>query len=477
MVTRQRPRGRVFRLNRGKRNLGAVLSTALVSASLAACSDPSGTTDPEPSSTSAASDAPEPSAAPTLPPGVVGTQVGWLLAQLAPGANGPPAKAAQERFSSEFLSQAPASEIKELFAQLRASGPFTIVAVAPVTEEDEVRSTSVRLSGAEALVMEVAVDADDRIAGLFFRPDPDATPVPEYDSFDEMSADLDALGSAQVYLGEPAEHGCTTTYESPSADEAAPSGSVFKLLVLSAVVDAVDAGELAWDDEVVVTAQTKSLPSGQLQDKPNGTRVSVREAAGLMIAISDNTATDLLIEAVGKDQISDTIKDLGLADDSLRPLLTTRQLFLLGWGDRDVARGWSDAKPGERERRLEQLPPKLSAVDPASVTSPVWEQGVGWFFTGEEICGMQARLQEQARTQAGEPVREILAENPGVPVPDGVDYLAFKGGSLPGVIALSYLAEPASGPTQVLVVQVRSDTAIDPAPVFTATRGGLALVP
>lgn len=407
---------------------------------------------------------------------MVGEQSAWLLENLAPGANGPPAKVAQRRFSAEFLSQAPAAEIKELFAQLRSAGPFTVVAVAPVTKEEDVRSTSVRLSGEEALVMEVSVDSDDRIAGLFFRPDPDATPVPDYESLERMSADLDALGTAQVYLGEPTEQGCATAYESPREAGAAPSGSVFKLLVLSAVVDAVDAGELSWDDEVVVSAQTKSLPSGRLQDSPNGTRVGVREAAGLMISISDNTATDLLLEAVGTDRISDTINGLGLADDSLRPLLSTRQLFLLGWGDPELSRGWSDADAGERERRLERLPRDLSAVDPASVTSPVWEQGVGWFFSGEEICGMHARLQEQATTEAGEPVREILAENPGVPVPEGIDYLAFKGGSLPGVIALSYLAEPASGPTQVLVVQVRSDEAIEAAPVISATRGGLALL-
>ncbi|MDN5892842.1 MAG: hypothetical protein L0H93_02350, partial [Nocardioides sp.] len=90
---------------------------------------------------------------------------------------------------------------------------------------------------------------------------------------------------------------------------------------------------------------------------------------------------------------------------------------------------------------------------------------------------VHARLQAQANGGAGDAVREILEENPGVPIPDGIDRLAFKGGSAPGVFALSYLAEPASGPAKVLVVQVRSTSGIDQAELISAVRGGLALLP
>ncbi len=222
------------------------------------------------------------------------------------------------------------------------------------------------------------------------------------------------------------------------------------------MVDAVAADELDWSDELTITDGLKSVPSGRLQDEPTGTHVSVRQAADLMISISDNTATDLLLAAVGEDRIHQTVADLELSDDSLTPFLTTRQLFLLGWGAPDLAGQWAESDGGERRELLDRLPKKLSVLDPAEVTTPVWSRGIGWFFTGAETCRMHARLQEQA---------------------DGIDYLAFKGGSLPGVLALSYYVETPAQPAQALVVQVHDDSAVDSAAVLSATRGGLALLP
>src|SRR5699024_5109109 len=116
---------------------------------------------------------------------------------------------------------------------------------------------------------------------------------------------------------------CTTVHASDAAQEPAPSGSVFKLLVLSAVIEAVEAGELTWDDELTITPAVKSLPSGQLQDHPDGSTVPVREAATLMISISDNTATDLLMEKVGPERLAASLARVSDEPDRLTPLLTT----------------------------------------------------------------------------------------------------------------------------------------------------------
>jgi beta-lactamase class A len=50
---------------------------------------------------------------------------------------------------------------------------------------------------------------------------------------------------------------------------------------------------------LTVTAQLKSLPSGVLQYESDGTQISVLDAATKMISISDNAATDMLINLVG----------------------------------------------------------------------------------------------------------------------------------------------------------------------------------
>ena len=55
-----------------------------------------------------------------------------------------------------------------------------------------------------------------------------------------------------------------------------------------------------WNQDLTVTAQLKSLPSGQLQDDPDGTQISVLDTAAKMISISDNTAANMLINLAGR---------------------------------------------------------------------------------------------------------------------------------------------------------------------------------
>jgi beta-lactamase class A len=67
-----------------------------------------------------------------------------------------------------------------------------------------------------------------------------------------------------------------------------------------------------------------------LQDEPDGTQISVLEAAVKMISISDNTATDILIDLVGRSAVEAALTETGMAKPSLnRPFLTTRETFVL----------------------------------------------------------------------------------------------------------------------------------------------------
>src|SRR5690606_27330832 len=95
-----------------------------------------------------------------------------------------------------------------------------------------------------------------------------------------------------------------------SAD-AAPTASVFKMYVLYAVAQAIEAGTLTWSEQLEITDDVRSLPSGELQNEPAGTLVTVREAAEKMIAISDNTATDMLIKRLGREQVEAAVAAAG----------------------------------------------------------------------------------------------------------------------------------------------------------------------
>ncbi len=84
---------------------------------------------------------------------------------------------------------------------------------------------------------------------------------------------------------------------------AAPLGSAFKLYVLDALGNAVASGKVRWNQPLTVTAQLKSLPSGELQNEPDGTQISVQDTAAKMISISDNTAANMLINLLGRPAV------------------------------------------------------------------------------------------------------------------------------------------------------------------------------
>lgn len=405
-------------------------------------------------------------------------QARWVLDHLAPGAEGPGTEEVRERFHPDFLAEVPADQIEPVLAGFRGAGALTVTEVGPVEEGPEgQQSAQLSLSGEQPLRMTISVDADGLITGLLFRPGP-PTDLPEIGSWEELDEEFAALGgTTRVHVGDVADGSCTTAYG--AGNEPAPSGSVFKLIVLSAVVDAVAAGDLAWDEELTITDDLKSLPSGELQDRPDGEQVPVREAAGLMISVSDNTATDLLMDAVGPERLREAVEGITDDPDRLTPLPTTRQFFLLGWDAPELRAQWAGADANRRGQILAELPDDLSrlAGNPFAVTDPAWPDGVGWFLTGEEICAAHAVLQEQAQTDAGEPVREILSANPGLPAPEAAAYQGFKGGSAPGVLAYSFYLEgdevsPGSG--RVLTVQVSHEGAILPTAYTELTQAGLA---
>jgi beta-lactamase class A len=86
---------------------------------------------------------------------------------------------------------------------------------------------------------------------------------------------------------------------------------------------AVGVGRVGWDQPLTITPQLKSLHSGVLQYKPMACR-SRFGTATKMISVSDNTATDMMINLVGRSRSSGA-DTTGMAEPALdRPFQTTR---------------------------------------------------------------------------------------------------------------------------------------------------------
>lgn len=95
-------------------------------------------------------------------------------------------------------------------------------------------------------------------------------------------------------------------------DETFPTASLIKVAILVTVYDLVAKGDLRLDDPLTVLKIDQVPGSGIIQYLHSGTVLTVRDAAWLMITISDNTATNLLLDRIIIRRVWDKMEALGL---------------------------------------------------------------------------------------------------------------------------------------------------------------------
>jgi len=98
-----------------------------------------------------------------------------------------------------------------------------------------------------------------------------------------------------------------------------PQGSAIKVSLLIELFRRADAKELALTDRVTLTAADRTGGSSLLQYfSDGGSALSLHDLAVPMVVLSDNTATNMLIDAVGLDKVNATMTALGLASTKFR---------------------------------------------------------------------------------------------------------------------------------------------------------------
>lgn len=250
-----------------------------------------------------------------------------------------------------------------------------------------------------------------------------------------------------------------------NTDLSLPLASIFKLYVLLAVAEAVQAGTLEWTDPLTVTKEAKAVGSAGLQELPPGAQVSVRKAAQEMISASDNMATDLLIERLGPGAVERALVTAGHHDPaSMTPFPTMHELFSIGWGKPDLREQWKQASPQVRAQLLEQTNSRPFQPDPVRTGTPASGYGAEWYGSASDICRVHAALQAAAVGEAA-PVRDILSAVPGIELDQSKwPYIGAKGGNLPGDLTFSWYAVDRTGQPWVVSFQLnwpqfRSQTA------------------
>jgi beta-lactamase class A len=110
-----------------------------------------------------------------------------------------------------------------------------------------------------------------------------------------------------------------------NADELFPMASVYKIPIMVEVFQQVEAGRFSLHERIELTEEMKTLGSGILTLMDAGLKPTIQDLITLMIIVSDNEATDILLQKVGAANVTATMKKLGLKN--IRVDRTTRELI------------------------------------------------------------------------------------------------------------------------------------------------------
>lgn len=146
-----------------------------------------------------------------------------------------------------------------------------------------------------------------------------------------------------------------------------PIASVFKLPLLVELYRQVEEGRISLDQKLAMVEKAKVPGSGIIRELSSGLEMKVRDYITLMMVLSDNTATDMLLDLVGIENVDKNLHRLGF--EKTRVVASCADMLY------DLA-GLGDLKPEERslkvytERRKFNPSSKALGVENNDVTTP-----------------------------------------------------------------------------------------------------------
>jgi beta-lactamase class A len=414
-------------------------------------------------------------AAVTVPSSPVGRQLTWLLSitQLPLTTS-----TITAHFDAGFLAQAPPAELNSVLASLSADGSPTLVGLLVVTPTS---LEAVVAFGSISFDASLTVDGSGLIDGLLFKPYVPAVPR----SWSAVDSHLAAIAPGVSLLAARVGAGGTcTAIHSVRAATPRPLGSMFKLFVLGALATAVHEHRISWSQMVTVTAAVKVGGSGTLASEPDGTQLTVEQAAIKMISVSDNTAADILLELVGRTAVEAQVRRWAAHPNLDIPFLTVQDLFALHDADfPSLADHYLSLKPAQRAAYLASTINAVPAAAEVPAATPRDIDTIEWFASADDLCRAFAGLAALRAEPGLSPIATILSTNNG-----GIELRAtawptvwFKGGSEPGVLTLGYLVRDSRGRTFVVVAltedPARAEGATATNQLLSVVTGAIDLLP
>jgi beta-lactamase class A len=190
------------------------------------------------------------------------------------------------------------------------------------------------------------------------------------------------------------------------------TASTIKLPIIIAVFAAERKGKVHWSDTSELTKQNKVAGSGVLQEMSDGTQVPLRDLVRYMMLLSDNTATNLVLDHVTGDEVNSMLTKLGIENTrSLRKILKGSTPEGVSEAGRDPANskfGIGVATPREMVSLLEwlyrgELVSKAASDEILGIMKKqMWRDGMPRYFdsTGVEVADKVGAL-DHLRSDVG----------------------------------------------------------------------------
>lgn len=351
-----------------------------------------------------------------------------------------------EYFSPSFLAAVPPAQLKALSDQIIAQNgkPLGILTV----EAKGPGSASLKIEYEKAIATaEISIEAaaPNKVVGLLI-----TGFELKGDSLAAIDAAFAALPGKAGYLVERLDaNGNREQIVGRATRQQFAIASTFKLYVLAELAAQVQAGRRSWSDVVPILDNSYSSPA--TQGWPRQTPVTLQTLATWMISVSDNTATDALIRVLGREAIEEKLATIGhSAPDKTLPILTTTEVFALKSNPALRARFEKASEAQQRDILASEADAlKFERINMAALGSgPVAIGSVEWFASPSDIANMLDNI----RRLGSQTTLEVMAVNKGVSptIAEKWKYLGYKGGSEPGVISMSYLAQSKNGDWYVI---------------------------
>lgn len=246
-------------------------------------------------------------------------------------------------------------------------------------------------------------------------------------------------------------------------DQIFPTASTFKTVLLWELYRQADQDRVDPAQRITIEDRHRVPGSGVVQDLDAGAQLTIRDIATLMMIVSDNAATDIIFDLLGKDAIQQAVTDIGMTSTSI-PMGT--------WG---LLCGLHNLDPDDPSISYEDLKSRLKSTDAAwdcnalketpdnDITTPrdmlhlhdVIERGEGLTAAGREgVLDIMKRQKLGERIPAHLPTGVVCAHKTGslkgvrndagiVYAPDGTSYAVaiFVKGASDGVAATRMVAD------------------------------------